>query len=1193
MIAYDINPTTHQLTTRWTWTNNQGGSPWYGEGYHNYGIADVDWDGRDEICYGSMVIDDNGKGLSTTGYGHGDAQHCSDLDPYRWGQEIFACNEDAQGANYRDATTSKVYHWYSLGRDCGRAMAGNFTDEYPGSQCVAVGMGLLSTTTDKVLTSNTTGITQDYRIYWDGDLCEESLDGVGTEGNAAVYKFGQSDPIFTATGTKLCNWTKNTPSLQADILGDWREEIVARSEDNMSLRIYTTVDPTPWRNYTLLHDMQYRQAVCWQMCGYNQPPHVSYFLGKTEGFTVAPPPVMTNGRTVETTAITAADNNKHVMLCDPNGGNVTVADGASPYILTVNAFSHTQGSAPSECTTKNTAISTTYSTYTLTGGAFTGAMRLVKQGEGILSMSGNQTYTGETDLWGGTLKFDGTLPNSSVVMKRFSKLASTATFGKGISMEYGAEIIPGGADTKGTLTVDSLSMNFGAIIDFDIYSDGLASDMVKVNKKLTLGESTLTNGPAYSTPVFRFKQHNATGATMPAEGKYLIMSAAEVSGNLDNVTLEGLSGVKCYLQNESGNVYLVVEGLRSASDVTWVGNVDGTWNLADVMNFTDKKGESDFFVTGDNVTIDDNANTTAINVTSEIVPGSITVNNDEKSFSIGGDGEIGGTGSITKNGSAALTLSGTNSYTGGTIVNGGTLKVATLPNAQLQYSSIGSYQAGKTILQLNGGSTLMPTAAVNMGSNIHLGSAAGDGGTISTSYGFTMTGAFLGYNLTKNGSGTLTMSGSNSIKKTILSGGTIEMASDANGLLGDTVVFNSGTLRMCDSYGSYSTASWNLSVPKGKTGTLYGDSRCALTGALVGEGTLNVYAIASSSTPRCHFMGNWSKFAGTLNARSVSNCDFQLANGYGMPNATLNTVSGMNIVAQQENGSKTQTYSFAVGEVTGNGTLSTCNRWTIGDDGDFTFAGNIANAPFTKVGTGKMTITGVTAPTSVIVSAGTLCLNNSSAATGMLGTGALTVNKDAKLSGAGMLSNSLTTVNGTLQSGLSDYSLSGAIDFGGSNVVLNDGSTFASCINSKLFYLRLTNIGTMTIKSGTTIKVVVRSSFAPSVGDEYQIWSATTNNVDVSTLKLDLPSFGDWLVWDTSDLASGKLRIAGTDGLNSILAGGDVKCTVFRENGALVGTFNTAYDQIRNHLSGLPISHGVYIVQLKKDNRSWCLKMTK
>ena len=72
-IAYDVNPTTHELITRWTWTNNKAGSPWYGNGYHNYAIVDVDWDGRDEIVWGSMVIDDNGKGLSTTGLGHGDA----------------------------------------------------------------------------------------------------------------------------------------------------------------------------------------------------------------------------------------------------------------------------------------------------------------------------------------------------------------------------------------------------------------------------------------------------------------------------------------------------------------------------------------------------------------------------------------------------------------------------------------------------------------------------------------------------------------------------------------------------------------------------------------------------------------------------------------------------------------------------------------------------------------------------------------------------------------------------------------------------------------------------------------------------------------------------------------------------------------------------------------------------------------
>ena len=118
MIAYDVNPQTHELTVRWRWNCSTGGSPWFGQGYHNYGIADVDWDGRDEIVYGSMVIDDNGKGLSTTGLGHGDAQHCSDFDPYRKGQEIFACNENAQGANYRDATTSQIYYMHHYGKDC-------------------------------------------------------------------------------------------------------------------------------------------------------------------------------------------------------------------------------------------------------------------------------------------------------------------------------------------------------------------------------------------------------------------------------------------------------------------------------------------------------------------------------------------------------------------------------------------------------------------------------------------------------------------------------------------------------------------------------------------------------------------------------------------------------------------------------------------------------------------------------------------------------------------------------------------------------------------------------------------------------------------------------------------------------------------------------------------------------------------
>ena len=83
-----------------------------------------------------------------------------------------------------------------------------------------------------------------------------------------------SNPVFKATGTQTNNGTKATACVQADIFGDWREEFILRSSDNKSLRIYSTPDFTQHRVYTLMHDPQYRQAICWQMCGYNQLPHL-------------------------------------------------------------------------------------------------------------------------------------------------------------------------------------------------------------------------------------------------------------------------------------------------------------------------------------------------------------------------------------------------------------------------------------------------------------------------------------------------------------------------------------------------------------------------------------------------------------------------------------------------------------------------------------------------------------------------------------------------------------------------------------------------------------------------------------------------------------------------------------------------------------------------------------------------------
>ncbi len=194
MIAYDVDPATHRLVERWRWINNQPGSPWYGQGYHNYSIADVDWDGRDEIVFGSMVIDDNGRGLSTSGLGHGDSHHVGDFNPYVYGQEIVACNEDRPSNNYRDATTSKLYYRVTGSTDDGRAIAGNFSNDYPGAQFITShdSGSLISTVTNGHIdgASPTNDVAQNFRIYWDGDLLDETFNGQAVRNSAGViYKF--------------------------------------------------------------------------------------------------------------------------------------------------------------------------------------------------------------------------------------------------------------------------------------------------------------------------------------------------------------------------------------------------------------------------------------------------------------------------------------------------------------------------------------------------------------------------------------------------------------------------------------------------------------------------------------------------------------------------------------------------------------------------------------------------------------------------------------------------------------------------------------------------------------------------------------------------------------------------------------------------------------------------------------------
>jgi len=264
-----------KLTSRWVFDSKDGENPYSGQGNHNLTVTDVDNDGKDEIIYGSMVVDDNGKGLFSTGFRHGDALHVTDLDPGRPGLEVFGIHEiesrtTGPGVAVYDARTGEVLFAGSMNKDVGRGVAGNIDPLNPGAEMWWSGSGgLFNLIGDRI---GDVPLSTNFLIWWDGDLTRELLNG----NHIDKYKIGR---IFTAEGCVSNNGSKSTPALSADLFGDWREEVIFRTADNQYLRIYTTTIPTKHRIYTLMHDPQYRLAIATENVAYNQPPHTSFFLG--------------------------------------------------------------------------------------------------------------------------------------------------------------------------------------------------------------------------------------------------------------------------------------------------------------------------------------------------------------------------------------------------------------------------------------------------------------------------------------------------------------------------------------------------------------------------------------------------------------------------------------------------------------------------------------------------------------------------------------------------------------------------------------------------------------------------------------------------------------------------------------------------------------------------------------------------
>lgn len=294
-----------QLTMLWKFDSKDPTHPEYNsyssQGNHQMTIGDVDGDGKDEVINGSSVINDDGKPLWTYGMGHGDALHMTDMDLDRPGQEIWInlespSNYTPLGLRQFDAKTGQTNWGISTGTDdVGRSMAADIDPNYKGYEMWGSSGGNVYDAKGNSISTSVP--TYNFGIWWDDDLGRELFDkSYVDKWNPTTKNSGRLFTIYQAYPVSTNNSTKSNPCLQADIFGDWREEIILRKSDNTELAIFTTDTPTTYRIPTLMHDPQYRVAVAWQNSGYNQPPNPSFYIGydmavnPTTGNVVTPTP---------------------------------------------------------------------------------------------------------------------------------------------------------------------------------------------------------------------------------------------------------------------------------------------------------------------------------------------------------------------------------------------------------------------------------------------------------------------------------------------------------------------------------------------------------------------------------------------------------------------------------------------------------------------------------------------------------------------------------------------------------------------------------------------------------------------------------------------------------------------------------------------------------------------------------------
>lgn len=1188
-----------QLSKRWTYDSGNSNVGMFGQGNHNMSVGDVDNDGKDEILWGSAALDHDGKLLYRIGLGHGDAMHVSDMDPDRPGLEVFSVKEStgaAYGHTLHDGRTGQIIQGIHSGTDNGRGCAANLLANTRGFEMWSASIPNVYNVNGSSVGSSKPAMN--FRIYWTGDLQSELLDG------NTISKY-LSGSIFSASGCSSNNGSKSTPSLSADILGDWREEVIFRTNDNTKLRIYTTTTYTPHKLYTMMHDDVYRNAIAWQNGAYNQPPHAGYYIGAD--MDKAPASAVYNNEKrwktgdiwnlsaanwSDSTGVASGFSNGDKVLFDLTAGSassISIEGSLEPAYLKVNS--------PWDVEFKGE-------------GSLSGDMYVRKTGSGNLIFNNDNNFTGSVSVWSGEFHNNGILSASDVMVYGFSTLLGNGIFKGNVSLANNVSVYLGSSKNieSASLSIEGNLTETGKVnYTFDFTVDNGA----------VIGNDTLLIGGNWSVNANTVFNVRSAGGSITAGSYTLASIAGDITGDIAKIKINGIpEGLGYYVQLVDGALVL---NLQTPSLLMWNGTAETSgWNIAKTTNWL-KGTENSFFVAKDTVAFTEDAQLKTVIIEETVEAGKVIVDAESNYILLASGGRLDGPGNLVKQGSGKLTLSGDNTYTGKTIVRAGTLEMTSLSDAS-NPSPIGAASAASENIQLDGGafSYLGYSNSTNRGFYLGL-----NGGTFSiqnSNTQFTVSGKIGGPGkLIKEGYGRLAISTNNSYSGgTVIKKGSISLMNDlANtaGLGTDTITFDGGTLVMFNSEGTSNNSNWKLHIPEGSSGNLTTDGYSTISGSITGGGTLNYYTHSTGNM----LSSDVSAYLGTLNITTDGDGGkFVVYNTKGYPNTHINLNSRVNMIYRV-----TTNITLPIGDLTGStlavlgagGTGSCRINWEVGArNANSTYNGIINNSQYsgsnavaaiTKVGTGTWTLTNANSYSGgTEVKDGTLMVNNISGSA--TGTGDVVVKETGRLAGKGSVSGKVTVETGATLApgdGLGNLSVgagvhvqTGAvleIDFD-KNTGLNDRLT----ANGGLVMdgiLKLNALSETPLQNGDTLNIV-------------------TGGVEgyLAQIIPSRPSNDTYLEWDLSAWSEGKLIVKTSTGLS----GAEISYGVYPNpfDSRLKVTLNSTPETMEVRISTLTgqliyqnsemlvnemeldlqhLSKGLYILEIIADKKSTTTKIIR